>query len=129
MVGFIPGIVSVPVELFWTSSSSCRGSSGGGSTINSKEFSWGKCGRSSSLERVGLVVIKAEALECISNIVVSIAGSSVRSSSISSLDAFNGVIRILVLSSWDVIEVSRLIAHLVLRPSVSMIPGVVWLNP
>jgi hypothetical protein len=81
------------------------------------------------LERVGLVVVKAETLECISNIGVSIAGGIVRSGSISSLDAFNGVIRILVLSSRDVIEVSRLVAHLVLRPCVSMISRIVRVNP
>lgn len=129
MVGFIPGIVSVPVELCASGSSSCRGSSGCRFSGNSNKSSWGKCGRSSSLKRVGLVVVKAEALECISNIRVSVAGGIVRSGSISSLDAFNGVIRILVLSSRDVIEVSRLVAHLVLRPSVSMVSGIVRFNP
>jgi hypothetical protein len=48
---------------------------------------------------------------------------------ISSSDRLHGVERIVVLASWDIIKVSRFIADLVLRPSVSMISRIVRLNP
>jgi hypothetical protein len=55
--------------------------------------------------------------------------SAVNPSGITRPDGLHGIVGILMLSGGDIIEVSRLVAHLVLGPSVSMISGIIRLNP
>jgi hypothetical protein len=78
-------------------------------------------------ERRGIVVVEAKTFEDISHVLVSI--STVDSAGISSSDRLRGIIRIFMLSSWDIIQVSRLIADLVLRPCPSMISWVIRFDP
>jgi hypothetical protein len=80
-----------------------------------------------SREGRGIVVVEAKTFEDISHVLVSI--STVDSAGISSSDRLRGIIRIFMLSSWDIIQVSRLIADLVLRPCPSMISWVIRFDP
>jgi hypothetical protein len=131
-VSMISGIVGFnPAEAIFLSVSgfgsrkfftSCNESASSGITTGCSS-----CGGISRGKRAGIVVVEAKTFEDISHVLVSI--STVDSAGISSSDRLRGIIRIFMLSSWDIIQVSRLIADLVLRPCPSMISWVIRFDP
>ena len=66
-------------------------------------------------------------LENVSLLLVGV--SAIDSRGVSSSDGLHGVVGVLVLTGRDIIEVSRLIRDLVLRPSPGMVSGIVRLEP
>jgi len=106
------------------------------SSFSSQERSAsGGCGRSGivgGIERSGIVVVQTNALESVGDVIVVVSTSivgSTKSGGITRSDGFHGVIRGLVLTSGDIIEIGRFVRDLVLRPGVSVVSGVVGLDP
>lgn len=132
-VGLIPSFVSVEMKSRGTGGRRCS-SSGISQSRSDEGTSSGSSVRSGriSLERAGIIVIKTNRLEGGSNVVISVSTGIVvgaQSGCIARSNGLHGIVRSLMLTSRDIIEISRLIAHLVLRPSVSMISGIVRFNP
>lgn len=132
-VGLIPSFVSVEMKSWGTGGRRC--SSSGISQFSGDERSSSSSGITSgsrSLKRAGIIVIKAKTSEGGSNVIISVSTGIVvgsQSRLVAGSDRLHGIIGSLMLTSRNIVEISGLIAHLVLRPSVSMISGIVRLDP
>lgn len=105
------------------------------SSFSTQEGGSGRCGSwgiIGGIKRGRVVVVKTNALESSSDVVVVIGTGiigSTKSGGITRSDGFHGVIRGLVLTSGDIIKIGRFVGDLVLRPGVSVVSGVVGLDP
>jgi len=75
----------------------------------------------------GIIVVQTKSLESISHVLISI--SSVNSGSHSRSDGLHGIVRVLVLTSGNIIKIGRLVRDLILRPGIGMFSWEIRLNP